>query len=1066
MIPKAPFRRNITLVLSCLLGGMFIPYLSIQLNPSPKSQNLTISYNYPDAGPEVVEQEVTSRLESVFATLRGLQEIKSTSDDGAGRISLTFNRDIDMEKKRMEIAMLIRQIYPRLHQVVSYPQIAFQSEFEEFKSLLVYNLSSDQPANQLEQLVNEQIMAPLSLYEGVHKIELHGLQTEAYQVIVDDRLRKRLAVADGEIQKAIRQQLSQRELGLAEVQVDEDQNLLAVRYGHKTNGALPEELLLNIPLTERSGRIIILSDIAEVRKAAVKPNYHFRINGQTAVTLVIYAAQNTNQIRLAGMLKKKIKTLQTGLEKAVRFDLVRDETEFLSLELQNIGLRAGITLLLLLLFMIVVRPNWHYLLVIWLSLAASLLIAVNFYYLLGLELHLYSIAGWTLSIGIVLDNLIVMTDHIRHHDNQRIFPAIFSATLTTIGAVSVVFFIEDQYRESLSDFSWVFMVNLLVSLLVALIFIPALYKSLFPKEERCRFSIKRKKRVLHFTKIFRKYVLFSCRFRPLFIMLLILSFGLPLFLLPSKWEQDHFLARWYNQTLGSDLYQRSIRSSVDKYLGGTLKLFYGKKEEFYFQQQKQEETTLYLRAKMPFGGTLEQLNEVIQTVEAYLSRYEEVDKFQSRISSPDQSSIAITFKPEYEKGAFPYTLKSRLENLAVKTGNADFSVYGVGRGFDNEVRGANLSFQIQLLGYNYEELWRLAFRVRGKLLDHRRIQKAFINAEPSYFEPREEYFQIRLPEMVDLQQNQLSPGRIGSLLKGINVEQGTAGFIQAQGNHYPIQIFAADEGRNQLWNLRSDPHVLDSNQVYKHGQYLGLSKEKGQQKIIRVNQQYQLIVAYDFIGDRRLGTQVMEQKLDTLSRQIPIGYSIRQLDQSRLWDGGSGQRQLLQVLFAAILAIFMINAILFNSLRQAFIPLLLIFPAYIGVFLCVFLFDFSFDQGGFASFLLVAGLSVNAALFIINDYNNYKRSRPQLSDLDIFLKAFNAKIIPIILTTLSTILGLLPFILFDAHQTFWYSLAICTIGGLVFSTLAVYLFFPMFLLHGKRSAAETVGFFPSKVDGQ
>lgn len=1059
---KHTFRRNIVLLVCCLLGALLVPYLSIQLNPSPRTQRLSVSYSYPDASPEVIEQEVTSRLESAFATLRGLVEIKSTSDAGNGQITLNFDRKADIEKIRMEIAMLIRQIYPRLNEHVSYPQITYQSEFEEYNTLLIYTLSSDWPANRLEQLVDEQIAPSLSRETGVRQIELTGLRTQEYRIIINEQLRSALGLTTAQIQQAIRQHLSQQELGLAGFQLEGQKERLSVRYGARVNTRSPESDLGQIPLARQGGRTILLSDVAVVKKNLAKARGYFRINGQTAVTLHISADQKTNQVRLAQKVKEKMAVLQTGLAGSVRFDLVRDETAFLSDELQKIGLRVGATFLLLLLFMIVVRPHRRYLLLVWGSLAASLLISVLFYYGLGLELHLYSIAGWTLSLGIVLDNLLVMADHIRHHGNQRIFPAVFSATLTTIGALSVIFFIEEQYRETLSDFSWIFMINLLVSLLVALIFVPGLYHGLFHGEQERRFSIRRKKRVLWFTRGFRKYILFSTRFRGAFFFILILSFGLPLFLLPDKWDEERLAARWFNQTFGSDLYRQKIRPPADKYLGGAFRLFHQKKDQFYFQQQRQEKTKLYLQAKMPFGGTTEQLNEIIQTIEAYLSQYPEIDKYESRVTAPDQSSISITFKEEFEKGVFPYTLKSRLESLAVATGSADFSVYGVGLGFNNEVRGSRLSMQIQLLGYNYEELWRLAFEARERFLQHMRIQKAFINAEPSYFEPKEEYYQIRLPKMTELQQGRLSPALIGELLRESKVEKGIAGYLQLDNESYPIALYAADERQDQLWNIRNRPFVLDSNQIYRHAHYLDLSREKGQQKIVRLNQQYQLILSYEFIGNNRLGQKVMEQKLDTLARQLPMGYRIQKLGYGRFWSSKKGQDRLLQILLAALLSIFMINAVLFNSLRQAFIPLLLIPPAYIGVFLCVSFFDFRFDQGGFASFLLVAGLSVNAALFIINDYNNYRQKKPRLSHLDCFLKAFNAKIIPIILTALSTIIGLLPFILFDTGQTFWYSLAICTIGGLTFSTLAVYLFFPLFFLRKRESPLPPFRSFSSK----
>ncbi|MEO1263792.1 MAG: efflux RND transporter permease subunit [Bacteroidota bacterium] len=116
-----------------------------------------------------------------------------------------------------------------------------------------------------------------------------------------------------------------------------------------------------------------------------------------------------------------------------------------------------------------------------------------------------------------------------------------------------------------------------------------------------------------------------------------------------------------------------------------------------------------------------------------------------------------------------------------------------------------------------------------------------------------------------------------------------------------------------------------------------------------------------------------------------------------------------------------------------------------GIKISVAVFDFKFDLGGFAAFLLVAGLSVNAGIFIINDYLNIKKRKKNLSPIRAYVKACNAKSVPILLTGLSTCLGLIPFVIFDQGQTFWYALAICTIAGTLFSLLAVFMFLPAFI---------------------
>jgi multidrug efflux pump subunit AcrB len=120
--------------------------------------------------------------------------------------------------------------------------------------------------------------------------------------------------------------------------------------------------------------------------------------------------------------------------------------------------------------------------------------------------------------------------------------------------------------------------------------------------------------------------------------------------------------------------------------------------------------------------------------------------------------------------------------------------------------------------------------------------------------------------------------------------------------------------------------------------------------------------------------------------------------------------------------------------------------SFIGVFLTFYFFKLGFDQGGFASFLLLSGITVNSALFIPNDYNNIRRKpKYNRTKLITYLKAYNGKIIPVFLTIISTILGLLPFLLGELKEAFWFSLASGTIGGLIFSILAIVIFLPVFI---------------------
>ena len=159
------------------------------------------------------------------------------------------------------------------------------------------------------------------------------------------------------------------------------------------------------------------------------------------------------------------------------------------------------------------------------------------------------------------------------------------------------------------------------------------------------------------------------------------------------------------------------------------------------------------------------------------------------------------------------------------------------------------------------------------------------------------------------------------------------------------------------------------------------------------------------------------------------------------WGDSGGSPYWLLVLVIAI--IYFICSVLFESLRQPLVIIVMIPISFIGVFLTFYLFELKFDQGGFASFVLLSGLVVNAGIYLINDYNIF-RSGGVAPGLVTYLRAYNRKIVPIMLTVLSTVLGLVPFVVIS-REPFWFSFAAGAMGGMLFSIVAILFFLPVFL---------------------
>ncbi|MBN1252329.1 MAG: efflux RND transporter permease subunit [Bacteroidales bacterium] len=1017
-----------------LLGMAFIPLLNIRLKPSRRLPQIIVSYNWYNASAKIIEQEVTSKLEGVFSTVKGIENINSISSKGNGKIEIEFKKHSNLEALRFEIATLIRISYPELPEQVSYPVISYENDKDKKQALLSYRLNANASPYFIQKYAKNNIVPKLALIKGVNEVNVFGANPYLWQIEYNSVLTEELELTADEIALSVNNYFGKEMVGIGNLQYK----------GQKNNNKIPVVLSNRIPsdinwdiipLKKTDKRIIYLGDIANVKYIEQLPNTYFRVNGLNTINIVVYPEKDANNIKLAAKIRHVMSDIKKNLPNEYSVILAYDTSEDINSEIIKLSLRALFSLIILLIFVLVISRQFRYLLLIFISLLANLLIAFIFYYSLKLEIHLYSLAGITISFGIIIDNSIVMIHHYHHKGDKKSFISILAATLTTIGSLSIIFFLDKSQQINLIDFALVIIINLVVSLFTALSFIPALMSKIKLSKKNKKGIIKRKKMIIYITRFYSKNILFSKRFKWVYFIIFILGFGIPTNLLPDKIEKESSFAELYNSTFGSDWYKNELKEPLNKIIGGTFRLFteYVFENSYYGDPQK---TVLYLRGNMPEGCTVQQLNQALLKMENYLSKFDEIEMYQSAIYGYQNSLISIYFKPEYENGSFPYYLKELLTTKAINLGGLDWSISGVGKGFSNAISEGYRNNHIILEGYNYDRLYSFAEQLKSKLLLNNRIETVDIEGEISWESSTiHEYlldFRLEKLALYNIPLNQLYQ----SLSNRVYHNQ--IGYIYNNNEMQVITLKANQSGEFDKWDLNNMPFYVN-NKLVKTQVLSEIKKQKTGNNIFKFNQQYQLVVSYDFIGPDLLSKKVREKHIAEINNILPLGFKCK--EQSYGWWNRDNKKQ-YYLLFIIILIIYFICSILFESLLQSLAIIAMIPISFIGVFLTFYLFDFSFDQGGFASFILLSGIVVNAGIYIINEFNQIKNNNNSLRN---YLKAFNHKITPIFLTIISTILGLVPFIYSGQNDVFWFAFAAGSIGGLLFSFIAIIIYLPILL---------------------
>jgi multidrug efflux pump subunit AcrB len=586
---------SVLLIMAALavIGVAMLPMLNVQYTPSPVERKIDVSFTWPDASARLIEQSVTSRIEGALSAITGSESVSSRSSKGSGRVTIRFRKGTEMAAARFEVASAIRNLYPKLPEEVSYPAISIATGGTRESDMLVYTIKADLPSRRIEEYVEAHMSTPLSQTEGVGKVSLSGVTPFEWVITFDPKAMEVNGISAADLAAAFRDYFRSDVIDLTTLpHADGTDRSIVLKLRNRASLNFGD-----IPIARRNGRIYHLRDFATARWCEAPPSTYFRINGLNTITLSIGCEASTNMLRVAENVKEEMQRLQAAFPPGISATLTYDASEYVSGELHKIYLRTLLCVAILMLFVYLVSRDFNYLLIIAVTLAVNILVAVVFYNLLNLDIHIYTLAGITVSLGIIIDSSIIMVDHYSYYRNRRVFVSILGALLTTIGALGIVWLLPEKQQANLTDFSLVIVINLVVSLIVALLFIPALLDKFPLKRSMTVSSVKRRRLTVRVSRAYARFIGWGRRHRWLFIVALIWGFGIPTFLLPEKIEPE----KGETPGRGTELYNKIMegrfmtehRSFLDKFLGSSLHLFHTATSRYNnFREPEQKVTPL------------------------------------------------------------------------------------------------------------------------------------------------------------------------------------------------------------------------------------------------------------------------------------------------------------------------------------------------------------------------------------------------------------------------------------------------------------------------------------------
>ncbi|MGH7570587.1 MAG: efflux RND transporter permease subunit [Gemmatimonadota bacterium] len=1001
------------MVFGCLtaLGVASAGRMPLELLPDVEFPRLEVQTFWPGASPEQVEAFLTSPIEAAAQEVHGVRSVSSTSYPQRSAVTVEFASGTDMEFARLELGERLAALGPELPAGAFTPEVQpwVPDEFAEgSQALLIYTLAAPGVLGALREFAEDEMAPELAAVPGVGAVRVAGGADRELQVRLDPAQTAAFGLTPDDVRQA-----------LAGLNVTGTGGALrrngleyTIAIEDRAQGVPDVESLVLEPATPRRPAVR-LGEVASVALTYADPPGLHRVDGVPAVSIYLFRQPGSNAIGVADRVRERLEELSGTLPAGYRVIEDYDGSEKIREQLSDLGNRALLSAALVLLVLLIAFRRWRPAFLLFGTIAASVLVTLNLMALGGLSLNLLTLAGLAMGIGLIDDNGIVVLESIEarrdaHVGTRQVVQPILAATLTNVIVFVPFLYLQGELRAYYVPFAVTVGLALLVSLAAGFTLIPALHARLRrpapasaqpgaePLEAATRAA---RLGALRARDLYRDAVTWTVR---------------------HPWP-----------TVGAAFL----------FLAGSVWLFVEKVPRGRTWAGWGEETYLSVQITMPRGAELDRTDEIARRVEARLVEIPEVDRFVTRVR-PEHASIRVTFPESLKTTWAPLAVKERLVAYSHTFGGAEVRVWGFGPSFYG-AGGGPPSYSLELKGYDYKELERMAVDLAARLERFPRIRDVDADAAGHWFERDKQTELVLGPDRDRLAAYGLTAdgllGRISAYTRG----QLTRDVATVAGEEVDLSLKIEGAEQSDVGSLMDLIVTTDKGAPVRVADVATIDERRTLGRIVREDQQYQRIVAYEFRGPRKLGDLVRDAVVQ--ATVLPAGYA---LDPERsFWEYEEGERaELALVVALALLLVYLVTAALFESLKAPLVVLAAVPLALIGVFLLYFYLGETFTREAWIGVIMMSGIVVNNAILVVDRIGALRRGAdgPALPLEAAAVRGTLDRVRPILMTTGTTVLGLLPLVLFTepGTESLWRALALATMGGLVASTLLVLLTIP------------------------
>ena len=987
-----------------LLGIAAWRNVPIEVLPDEQLPQLTVSATWPGASPETLEAFLTAPLESAIQQVRGVERIVSISSEEEGRgraeIIVEFARDVDMDFARLDLSerlAWLEEVLPPGADRVQVEQYVPQEFEQQNRAFLQYTFTGPYSLEALRQHLDDVVAPELSQVDGVALVSVFGGRERKLEIDLDEEAIAALGLDAMSVRRSIMDLDLVREAGV----IREGGRELALTIVNRPADA---EDVRGAFLTVAGGTPVRVGDVARVYDTYEEARSFARLQGQPAVGFRVWKSIGVNTIQVADAAKARMRELERLAPFGARYALESDLSEDIRSQFADLRTRSVFSALVIFLVLLAFLRSFRSAGLIFATIAFSVLIALNMIYFGGLTLNLLTLMGLALGFGLIVDNAIVVLENVfrrrqrgesaeesAEQGTREVVLPIMASTATTLIVFVPFVYLQGELRVYYVPLAVVVALTLVASLLVAFTFIPALAARIETRTGAPEADAGRRPPL--YVRFYSDVVGFTVRHPWPAIVVTIMAF------VGSYQLFDRYVSRWamWGGGWGSETY---ISVVID----------------------------------LPRGSNLDRTDELVRYFEERVAAMPEVERFATQVM-PSSGYMEITFPDSLENTAVPVVIKEQMVAFSHSFTGADVRVYGYGPSFYGG-GGSPPNYGIQVLGYNYERVRDIAEDIGTRLTRLSRVVEVDTNASSNRF-VRDRASEFTLE--VDRERLARHEITVEEVVEGIGAA--VAGntqlsYLKLGGDEVQVQVKLQSNQDLDVLALQETLIPTPAGQRIRLGDVVQVAQREVLAQIRRENQQYERTVAYEFRGPARLGDVVHEAVM--AGTDAPPGYTV-QAGRNNWFVSEDEQEQIWMVLAVALLLVYMVTAALFESLLRPLCVILTVPMALIGVYLIFFYTGASFTREAYIGVIMMLGIVVNNAILLVDHVNRVRSEAPELSLEGAIVRGTIERVRPILMTTITTVLGLLPLVVFGggAGSNIWDALALVLIGGLLSSTLFV-----------------------------